>query len=59
MSVPIYDVAYSGYKANELPLKFTLDEGLYEIEAIEEQWRSPEAGLFEVLTPDGKHYVLR
>jgi hypothetical protein len=29
MSVPIYVEAYSGYKANERPRQFTLDEEIY------------------------------
>jgi len=56
MSLEIYVDAYSGYKANERPRQFTLDEDNLEIEAVEEQWRSPEAQYFKVRTTDGKHY---
>jgi hypothetical protein len=59
MSLPIYVDAYSGYKANERPRQFDLDEDTFEIQAVEKQWRSPEAAFFKVQTSDGKHYVLR
>ena len=39
----IYVDAYAGYRANERPRQFTLDEEVYEIASIEDQWRSPEA----------------
>jgi hypothetical protein len=45
MSLPIYVDAYSAYKANERPRKFDLDKSVFEIEAIESQWRSPGATL--------------
>ncbi len=41
MSLPIYVDAYAGYKANERPRQFTLDEDVFEIESVEDQWRSP------------------
>ena len=52
MSLEIYVDAYSGYKTNERPRQFCLDENVFEIQAIEEQWRSPEAALFKVRTTD-------
>ncbi len=59
MSLEIDVDSYSGYKANERPRQFSLDEDIFEIEAIEEQWRSPDAAFFKVRTTNGKHYVLR
>ena len=41
MALPIYVDAHSGYKSNERPGQFELDDELYEIVAVEEQWRSP------------------
>jgi hypothetical protein len=55
----IYVDAYSGYKANERPRQFSLDEDNFGIEAVEEQWRSPDAEYFKVLTKGGKRYLLR
>jgi hypothetical protein len=37
MSLPIQVDAYSGYKANERPRQFVLDEEIYEIDALLDQ----------------------
>jgi hypothetical protein len=37
MSLPIHVDAYSGFKANERPAAFTLDEEIYEIAAVLDQ----------------------
>jgi len=55
MPLEIYVDAYSGFKTNERPRQFSLDEENFEIEAVEKQWRSPEAEYFKVRTQDGKH----
>src|SRR5262245_36448216 len=59
MSLPIQVEAYSGYKANERPTSFVLDEETYEIASIEDRWQDPEAEYFKVRTTDGKLYLLR
>ena len=67
MSLRIYVDAYSGYKANERPIRFWLDPaireneltGLYEIEAVEDRWYDPNAEYFKVRTTEGKRYILR
>ena len=59
MSLPIHVDAYSGYKANERPLCFHLDEAVYEIEVVEDRWQDPTADYFKVRTTDGKRYLLR
>ena len=59
MSVPIYVDAYADYKPNERPRQFELDDEIYEIAAVEDQWYSPEAMFFKVRTRDGKRYILR
>ena len=59
MSLPVYVDAYSGYKANEQPRQFELDEQVYEIAAVENQWYSPNAIFFKVRTGDGKRYIQR
>ena len=43
ISLPIYVNAYSGYKANERPRQLTLDEVVYEIVAVLDQWYEPSA----------------
>ena len=59
MSLTVQVDAHSGYKANERPLRFTLDDDTYEIAEVEDQWYSPEALYFKVLTQEGQRFVLR
>src|SRR5215467_13575307 len=59
MAVPIHVDAYSGYKANERPRQFVLDEEIYEIVAVLDQWYEPSATYFKVLSTEGKTYLLR
>src|SRR5437667_1968332 len=59
MSLRVYVDAYSGYRSNERPRQFILDEGIYEIEAVEDRWYSPGAEFFKVRCTDGKRYLLR
>ena len=59
MSLPVHVDAHAGYKANERPRQFHLDEVLYEIEAVEDRWQDPNAEYFKVRTTDGKRYLLR
>ena len=58
-SLPIHVDAYSGYKANERPLSFELDEEIYCIASIEDRWLDPDAEYFKVRTTDGKVFLLR
>ncbi len=50
---------YSGFKADERPVKLYLGERALEIAAVEDRWYSPGASYFRVLTSDGDRYVLR
>jgi hypothetical protein len=50
---------YSGYKANERPLRFTIGTNCLEVEAVEDQWHSPDVTYFRIKANDGKIYVLR
>ncbi|PYU50768.1 MAG: hypothetical protein DMG48_12710 [Acidobacteria bacterium] len=50
---------YSGYKADERPVRLKLRDGAREIVAIEDRWYSPGATYFRVLVDDGDHYLLR
>ena len=59
MSLPIYVDSYSGYKANERPLRFALDDETYHIASVEDRWQEPNAENFKVRTVDGKLYLLR
>jgi hypothetical protein len=59
MGRPVYVAAYSGYKAHERPRQFTLDEQIYEIAAVLEQWYEPSATYFKGQSTEGKTYLLR
>ena len=55
LSPAIYVDSNSDYKANERPRQFELDDALYEIAAVEDQWYSPEAMFFK--EDDGRQAV--
>ncbi len=59
MSLPIHVDEYSGHTANQRPRSFTLDEELYEIAGVLDQWYEPSATYFKVQTTEGKVYLLR
>ena len=50
---------YSGFKADERPLRLHLVERTLEVASVEDRWYSPGETYFRVLTEDGDRYVLR
>jgi hypothetical protein len=50
---------YSGFKADERPLRFTLGDRTYEIQEVHDSWYSPGTRWFRVRADDGNIYVLR
>jgi hypothetical protein len=50
---------YSGYKADERPLRVTIDGESQEVAEVEDRWYSPGATLFRVRLTSGERYVLR
>jgi hypothetical protein len=50
---------YSGYKADERPVRLSLKTGAKEIIEIEDRWYSPGATYFRVVLDDCDRYVLR
>jgi len=50
---------YSGYKAEERPVRFQLDGHDHIVEEVLDQWHSPDATYFRVRSDDGNTYVLR
>ncbi len=51
--------AYSGYKASERPLRFSLGERWYEVREVVDRWYGPDYLYFRVRADDGNLYVLR
>ncbi|MGD2124972.1 MAG: hypothetical protein PVG99_02760 [Desulfobacteraceae bacterium] len=52
-------VAYSGYKANERPLYFVLDNKKREVAEIIDRWYGVEHDYFKILADDGRVYLLK
>ncbi len=51
--------SYCGYKSDQRPLRFTLQNRTHEILEVEDQWYSPSAIFFRVRADDGNIYILR
>ena len=49
---------YSGYKANERPLSFTIDDQRLEVRDIVSRWAEPDKDFFKVIANDDKIYTL-
>ena len=50
---------YSGYRADQRPLRFTLRGHSFEVTEVQDQWYSPGAIYFRVRIEDGDFFVLR
>jgi hypothetical protein len=57
--VKIEVVAYSGYKANERPLYFVLEQKKRSVVDVLDRWYGEEHDDFKVLADDGKVYLIR
>ena len=51
--------SYSGFKANERPLLFSLDGHEYRVEKVLDQWYGPGSEYFKVHASDGNLYILK
>jgi hypothetical protein len=50
---------YSGYKADERPMRFRLGGQWLAVEEVSDRWYDPEATYFRVKADDGATYILR
>jgi hypothetical protein len=50
---------YSGFKADERPVRFRLNERQYLVEEIVDQWYGTQDVFYKVRADDGSLYVLR
>lgn len=55
---PLEVECYSGYKADERPIRFRTGGAVFEIERILDQWCTPDGPCFRVRTSRGD-YILR
>ena len=59
MDVTVQVACYSGFRADERPLRFVLGGRSIEVASVEDKWYSPGATYFRVVAADGDRYVLR
>lgn len=50
---------YSGWKADERPIRFRLDEHEYTVEVVLDQWYGPDHHYYKFRADDGNLYILR
>ena len=50
---------YSGYQADERPLRFRLNDRVYEVVEVLDQWYGPDDVFFKVRASDANAYILR
>ena len=50
---------YSGYRADQRPVRFSLGGRALQVLDVEDQWYSPSARYFRVRAGDGDRYILR
>jgi hypothetical protein len=50
---------YSGYRGEETPRRFWLEETLIEVKEVIDRWLDPEHRYFKVLGHDNSTYILR
>lgn len=50
---------YSGYKADEYPVRFFIDAICFDIIDLEDRWYDPTGSYFKVLASDAKTYILK
>lgn len=59
MAVSIRVECYAGYRGEEEPRRFYLDEGCIEIASILDRWLAPDHRYFKIEGEDGQGYILR
>lgn len=52
-------IAYSGYKANERPLRLILDDKNLEVVRVLDRWVGEDHDYFKCLADDGRIYLLK
>jgi hypothetical protein len=50
---------YSGYRADQRPVRFSLGGRTFQIVDVEDQWYGPSFRYFRVRTADGDIYILK
>jgi hypothetical protein len=50
---------YSGYKAEQTPVRFLLETRIIDVRKVLDQWLAPDHRYFKVLGDDNGEYILR
>ena len=50
--------SYSGFRADERPLRFVMSGCAYEVIEVEDRWYSPHATFFRVVASDANRYMI-
>jgi len=50
---------YSGYKANERPVSFSIEEKEFQVKEILDHWYGPDYTYFKVKADDENIYILK
>jgi uncharacterized protein with PIN domain len=50
---------YAGYRGEETPVRFRLDDRPFDVERVEDRWLAPDHRYFKVITTGGGRYILR
>ena len=59
MTITIRVECYAGYRGEETPRRFHLDERCIEIKSVIDRWLAPDYRYFKVEDDDGRRYILR
>lgn len=59
VKVSIKVQTYSGYKADERPVSFTVANRRFEVREILDQWQGMDHTYFKLITDDGNLYIIR
>ncbi len=50
---------YSGYKADERPVRFRLGDQFHDVTEVVDRWYGPDSTYFKVRADDGYLYILK
>lgn len=59
VKVSIKVQTYSGYKADERPTSFTLEDRRFEVRGILDQWQGADHAYFKLIADDSNLYIIR
>lgn len=58
-SIGVHVECYSGYRGDQLPLRFFFGQRKIKVQEILDQWQGPDYRYFKLAGDDGATYILR